>query len=155
MTSLTQPDLGILLALAYQEFVRELHAAMAGAGFADLGHSDGYVFRALAERPMTATELAGRLMVTKQGTAQIIDDMARRGYVRRQPDPRDARARLIELTGRGRAALAAARRFHRTYEDQLTAAHGAAAVARVRAVLTAMASAGPDGLDPQLRRLYL
>ena len=26
---------------------------------------------------------------------------------------------------------------------------------RVRAVLTAMASAGPDGLDPQLRRLYL
>ena len=59
MTSLTQPDLGILLALAYQEFVRELHTAMAGAGFADLGHSDGYVFRALAERPMTATELAG------------------------------------------------------------------------------------------------
>jgi hypothetical protein len=28
-------------------------------------------------------------------------------------------------------------------------------VAGVRAVLTAMASAGPDGLDPQLRRLYL
>jgi hypothetical protein len=41
------------------------------------------------------------------------------------------------------------------YEDRLTAAHGAGAVAAVRAVLTAMASAGPDGLDPQLRRLYL
>ena len=80
------------------------------------------------------------------GDCRLGDTDSRRGYVRRQPDPRDARARLVELTGRGRAALA---------EDRLTAAHGAAAVAGVRAVLTAMASAGPDGLDPQLRRLYL
>jgi DNA-binding MarR family transcriptional regulator len=155
VTSLTQPDLGILLALAYQEFVRELHTAMAGAGFGDLGHSDGYVFRALSERPMTATELAGRLQVTKQGTAQIIDDMARRGYVRRQPDPRDARARLVELTSRGQAALNYARHFHREYENRLAAKHGPDAIAGIRDVLTAMASAGPDGLDPQLRRLYL
>jgi DNA-binding MarR family transcriptional regulator len=155
VTAPAQPDLGILLALAYQEFVRELHAAMAAAGFGDLGHSDGYVFRALASQPLTATELASRLAVTKQGTAQIIDDMAARGYVKREPDPRDARARLIDLTPRGRDALACARRFHREYEDRLAATHGEAAVAGVRAVLTAMATAGPDGLDPPLRRLYL
>jgi hypothetical protein len=40
------------------------------------------------------------------------------------------------------------RQVHSPAEPRL----GAAAV---RAVLTAMASAGPDGLDPQLRRLYL
>jgi DNA-binding MarR family transcriptional regulator len=93
--------------------------------------------------------------VTKQGTAQIIDDMAARGYVRRQPDPRDARARLIELTPRGRDALACARRFHHDYEKRLAAAHGMDKIAGLRSILTAMASAGSDGLDPPLRRLYL
>jgi DNA-binding MarR family transcriptional regulator len=160
MTSSAQPDLGILLALAYQEFVRELRAAMAGEGFDDLGRSDGFVFRALSVQPLTASDLAARLMITKQGTAQIIDDMESRGYVSRRPDPADARARLVELTERGEAALACARRFHRRREDQLAGAHGRAALAEARSVLTALASAGTgadgtDGLDPQLRGLYL
>ena len=64
---------------------------------------------------------------------------------------------LLQLppASRSRCVPGPGRRFHREYEDRLTAAHGAAPVAGVRAVLTAMASTGPDGLDPQLRRLYL
>ena len=156
MTTPAQLDLGILLALAYQEFVRELRAAMASGGYDDLGRSDGFVFRALAERPLTVSDLAARLQISKQGAAQIIEDMEARGYVRRRPDPGDARARLAELTERGEAALGCARRFHRRYEDQLTRAHGRAALAQVRAVLTAMAGAGAaEGMEPPLRALYL
>src|SRR6185503_3809478 len=103
--------LGILLALAYQEFVRELREAHAAQGFDDLGRSDGYVFRALAARATTVGELATRLGISKQGAAQIVDDMVARGYVRRRPDPTDGRAQLLSLTARGDAALAAARRF--------------------------------------------
>ena len=33
---MTEPDLGVLLALAYQEFVRELHEDLAERGFDDL-----------------------------------------------------------------------------------------------------------------------
>src|SRR5689334_10172048 len=95
-------DLGILVLLAYQGFVGELHAHMAAHGHDDLGRSDGLVFRMLHAGPRTVSDLAGRLEITKQGTAQIIEDMERRGYVVRRPDPTDARARLVELSDRGR-----------------------------------------------------
>ena len=147
-------DLGILLGVAYQEFVRELHAAHAAAGFADVGRNDGFVFRSLAIRPMTVSDLAARLEISKQGAAQIIDDMERRGYVERQPDPADRRARLIRLSERGQRALANARRFHRDYERRLARAHGGDAVATLRAMLEAIAGS-EQSVDPRLRAFYL
>lgn len=156
MTERTQPiDLGILLAVAYQEFVRELRVAHAKDGFEDVGRSDGYVFRALAGRPVTVSDLATRLQISKQGAGQIIDDMERRGYVERRADPSDARARLLYLSARGTAALAAARRFHHAYERRLTRIHGQPAVTGLRTMLEAMAGAGEQTIDPHLRALYL
>ncbi len=54
-------------------------------GYDDLGRSDGVVFRMLNHQPRTVSELAERLEISKQGAAQIIDDMQRRGYVVRTP----------------------------------------------------------------------
>src|SRR6195952_695022 len=73
-TSQPRSDLGILVLLAYQGFVRRLHQEMARQGYDDLGRSDGVVFRMLNAQPRTVSDLAGRLEITKQGTAQIIDD---------------------------------------------------------------------------------
>jgi len=155
VTARTQPvDLGILLGVAFQEFVRDLHVAHAAAGFADLGRSDGFVFRSLDLRPMTVSELARHLEITKQGAAQIIDDMEQRGYVERQPDPDDRRARLVRLSPRGEQALANARRFHRDYERRLARAYGNEAVATLRAMLGIIAGA-EQSVDPRLRPFYL
>jgi DNA-binding MarR family transcriptional regulator len=147
-------DLGILLGVAFQEFVRELQAAHAAAGFSDLGRSDGFVFRSLGSRPMTVSELAGHLEITKQGAAQIIDDMERRGYVEREPDPADRRARLVRLSVRGEQALANARRFHRDYERRLARSYGTGAVSTLRAMLGAIAGA-EQSVDPRMRPFYL
>jgi DNA-binding MarR family transcriptional regulator len=156
MAEKTQPvDLGILLALAYQEFVRELRETHVREGFDDLGRSDGVVFRALAARPMTTSELATRLGITKQGAAQIVEDMQRRGYLDRRPDPDDARARRLVLSPRGEAALAAARRFHQRYERRLRRRVGADAVDTLRAVLAEIAGGTDATVDPHLRALYL
>ncbi|OJF14161.1 MarR family winged helix-turn-helix transcriptional regulator [Couchioplanes caeruleus] len=156
MSAPAQPlDFGILLALAYQNFVRDLRAFLAEQGFDDLGRSDGFVFRALGDRPMTVSDLAGRLEVTKQAAAQIVDDMQRRGYVRRTPDPDDRRAQRLELTDRGASALAAARRFHERYERRLTRDHGASAVRALRDVLAAIVTEPDETPDPRLRALYL
>ena len=147
-------DLGILLALAYQRFVEELHAELARSGVSEIGRSDGYVFRALDERALTVSELAGRLGVSKQGAAQIVDDMHRRHLVVRRPDPDDGRARLLELTDRGRAVLAAARRFHRAFETRLVEELGPEPVAGLVATLEHVA--GEETLrDPRIRALYL
>ncbi len=153
---MTTPDLGILIALGYQGFVRRLHEDLATRGYDDLARSDGYVFRALAEAPLTTSALAARLGVTKQGAAQIVDDMTRRGYLTSRPHPDDARARLLELSERGRGALASARAFHRRFERALVREHGAEAVAGLRNLLTDMAGPGADGeVDPRLRAMYL
>jgi DNA-binding MarR family transcriptional regulator len=155
-----EQDLGILLAIAYQEFVRQLHGALAAAGFDDIGRSDGYVFRALDEAPLSTSALAVRLDITKQGAAQIVEDMTRRGYLERRPDPADGRARLLFLSSRGQAALAEARRFHHVYERSLSRRHGRAAVTVLRDLLTDMArgragSRGSDDApDPRLRAMF-
>jgi DNA-binding MarR family transcriptional regulator len=149
-------DLGVLLALGYQEFVRRLHADLAQRGYDDLGRSDGYVFRALAEASLTTSALAARLDVSKQAAGQIVEDMTRRGYLTSRPDPDDGRARLLELTQRGRGALAAARSFHRRYEQRLARELGHDEVATLRRVLIEMAPADPGGvIDPRVRALFL
>ncbi|MEU4195601.1 helix-turn-helix domain-containing protein [Kribbella sp. NPDC026611] len=139
MTRSGKLDFGVLLLLAEQEFVGELRAYTAAQGFDDQGRSDGFVLRTLGAAPTTITGLAERLDITKQGASQIADDMERRGYVERRPDPSDARARLLHLSARGEAALAAARRFHQTYERRLRRKLGDEAVEAMRGVLTAMA----------------
>lgn len=50
------------------------------------------------------TELAEAAQVTKQTASFLVDQLERTGYVRRTPDPRDARARLVRVAGRGTAA---------------------------------------------------
>jgi DNA-binding MarR family transcriptional regulator len=147
-----KPDFGILLVLAEQEFVRDLRAATAEQGFDDQGRSDGFVLRTLDAASTTISGLAERLEISKQGAAQIIDDMERRGYVERHPDPTDGRARLLHLSSRGQAALAAARKFHQAYERRLRQEHGDEAIDAVRAVLTAMAGESQT-TDPHFRAL--
>jgi len=157
MAAAGQPpsDLGILVLVAYQGFVRQLHADMAERGFDDLGRSDGVVMRVLHGRGRTVSELSTLMEITPQGTAQIVEDMERRGYVVRRPDPTDARARQVELSDRGRAAIAAARAFHRKFEARMTRRHGTEAIATFRTVLGEMADQAPGGLDRDLRALYL
>lgn len=132
-------DLGILIGLAYQQFVRDLNAWHHEQGFDDLGRSDGYVFRQLAEGPSTVSALATKLGITKQGAGQIVDDMRRRGYVEQHPDPIDKRARQLTLTERGQAALKAARTFHKTFERRLVRQHGPDKLRILREVLGAIA----------------
>ena len=148
-------DLGILVLVGYQGFVRQLHDDMTTHGYDDLGRSDGIVMRVLHGSARTVSELSGLLEITPQGTAQIVEDMERRGYVVRRPSPDDARARLVELSGRGRAAIAAARAFHRSFETRMRRRHGTAAIETFRAVLSDMAGEAPGGIDRELRALYL
>jgi len=146
-------DLGILLLLAYQGFVRALHRDLAEHGLGPLRASDGYVFRALAEGPRRIVDLAQGLDVSKQAASQTVADMASRKLVRRRPDPEDGRATLIELTERGRKALETARRFHASYEAELVDRLGVRRSAALRAGLESIVDAelAPDERDGLIR----
>lgn len=47
------------------------------------------------------TTLADRAGITKQAMGQLVNDLEKRGYVRREQDPNDKRATLIQFTERG------------------------------------------------------
>jgi DNA-binding MarR family transcriptional regulator len=112
-------DIGILLGLAFAEFVDELRADLARRGFDDLGPSYGYVFRVLGDGDRSLSELAGLLGMTLPGAGKIVDEMERRGYVERHGDPADRRVKRLRLSPRGREALKAAHAFHRRFERRL------------------------------------
>jgi len=139
-----QRDFGIVLGLAYTRFVDELHAYLAGEGFDDLGRSYGYVFRTLDEGPSTVTAVARGLGITIQGASKLIQEMVDRGYVLREPDPDDARAKILRLGPRGVNALGAARRFHRRFERRLVRQFGSERAALLRDLLTTLADAGAE-----------
>jgi len=139
-------DFGVLLTLALEAFKERLHAHLARAGYDDLGPSFGFVFRSLAERPLSLVELAARLGISSQGALKIVTEMEGRGYVERQDDAIDRRVRRLALTTRGRSALREARRLHAAVERELTDTLGAERVASARTVLETLA--GEAALDP-------
>jgi len=62
--------------------------------------------RRLAVEPQTQRELAERLSADPPYITLMLDDLEKRGLVRRNPHPTDRRAKLVELTSSGRAAAA-------------------------------------------------
>jgi DNA-binding MarR family transcriptional regulator len=145
-------DFGVLLALAYGAFVDEMRSELAAAGYDDLNRSFGYVARTLADQPLTLRDLAERLGMTSQGAIKIVDDLERCSYVERVDDPSDGRAKLLRLSRRGRAALAAARKFHAKFEAELATRVGARTAATVRRVLEGIVEQRRvDGAPPALR----
>ncbi|MDR0343841.1 MAG: MarR family transcriptional regulator [Nocardiopsaceae bacterium] len=131
-------DFGVLLGLAYQDMVAELHDYLAARGFTGLRPSFGFAFKALDRQSLTTSELAARLKITPQGAAKIVDEMAVAGYVQRAPDPADKRLKRLTLTDRCRSLLAAAHDFHAGFEQRLREQAGPGQVAAARQVLTAV-----------------
>ncbi len=88
-----------------------------------------------------ASDLAETLGVSRQAVAQVVTRLEGDGYLTRITDPGDARARLICLTPRGRAALRAMRSSARAVEDEWRERLGAEQLAGFRDTLIALLSA--------------
>lgn len=106
-----QTDLVRVLLEAHRALATELMASMEERGYPDARPGHTAMFMNIDRRSGTRlTELAKRARITKQGMMLIVDDLEQRGYVRRVPDPEDARAKVVRLTARGRRYVAEARR---------------------------------------------
>ena len=55
------------------------------------------------------SDLSGRLHIAPRSATEVVDALETRGLAERQPDPRDRRATLVELTGHGTGVLRAIR----------------------------------------------
>ncbi|MGH2352869.1 MAG: MarR family winged helix-turn-helix transcriptional regulator [Chloroflexota bacterium] len=90
---------------AAHAMVDELAARIHAAGYSDIRPADSRVFENLDPQGTRLTELAARAQMTHQSMSELVAGLEARGYLERQPDPTDKRARLVRLTPRGRELL--------------------------------------------------
>jgi DNA-binding MarR family transcriptional regulator len=82
---------------------------MARRGFADLRPALLAVAQHVGAHGTRITELAARAWLTKATVVHAVDELERLGYVRREPDRSDGRAKLVVPTKRMHAAERTAR----------------------------------------------
>lgn len=124
-------DLPLLLLAAAAEVSQAIQAGVSAAGFTDVRPAHGFAFVRMAPEGATIGEIAEHLGVTKQAASQLVDELVTKGYADRNPHPRDARARLITLTDRGRACTRAADAALAEFAQRWTDTLGAATVSEL------------------------
>ena len=99
-------ELPLRLLLGFRTLIDDLHAELVKQGHPEMRPMHGFVFQAIGPEGTTAVELGRRLGVSKQAAGKTVDALEQLGYVRREPDRRDHRQKIVRLTARGYDALA-------------------------------------------------
>ncbi|TYB56350.1 winged helix-turn-helix transcriptional regulator [Nonomuraea sp. PA05] len=96
-----EPDLGILSSRTLFSLQRELFTKLSEQGHPEVRPRHGAVLAYLDEEGSRATDLAAQSGQHKQVIGTLVDELVALGYVERQPDPADRRAKLIVPTAKG------------------------------------------------------
>jgi DNA-binding MarR family transcriptional regulator len=116
-------ELPLLLAGAFRAVVEELHAELAERGHPEARPLHGFALQAIGADGVTVSELGRRLGVSKQAAAKTAAALERLDYLRREPDPADARQVALRRSRRGEELLALSaagfERIRRRWVDQL------------------------------------
>ena len=98
--------IGQLLVRLLREVRDDLGAPRAAAGYGDVREPHLQIFGNIRMGGIRLTELAERAQLSLAATSELVNDLADMGYLTRRPDPDDGRAKLIDLTTRGRDMMA-------------------------------------------------
>lgn len=129
------PNTALLMFISYRWAENEIYRSLVDAGFGDVTLAQGRLFARVSEDGSRVTDLAEAGQVTKQTAGYLVDQLEATGYVERVPDPRDARARLVRITERGRQAQAAARKVEERIEREWTELLGTRRMGALREAL--------------------
>jgi DNA-binding MarR family transcriptional regulator len=107
---------------------------------AERGHSGvrpvhSAVFEHLDDAGTTVSVLAQRANMTKQAMAELVAHLELHGYVTREPDPADRRAKLVRPTARGREVVGIAQELVPELEAWVAELIGTDRIAALRADL--------------------
>jgi DNA-binding MarR family transcriptional regulator len=90
--------------------------------------------------PIRISELNNHVLLSQPALSRLVDRLARRGMIKRQPDPADGRATLLSLTDAGRATQhEIGGRHARSVARALTARLSRDEIARLEAICMKLA----------------
>ena len=149
---LTEPMIGAFLRRASEATHRVLLGRLHEAGFADVRPAHFELFRFPGPDGVHPTELAERVGLSKQALNPLLNDLESFGYLTREPDQGDGRQRVLRLTGRGVAFVAATKEILEDIETTLSSHLGSRRYQQMRQAVACI----PDALidEKQLRRTH-
>jgi DNA-binding MarR family transcriptional regulator len=149
----TEPPIPLarLLAMAYRWMIEELHRRLAAEGWHGVRPAYGFVLLAVRAEPLTLTELAAQLGVTKQAASKLTEAMVEDQLLARDIDEADARRRRITLATRGVQLLAAVENIYAALEDEWADIIGATSIRRIKRQLSQTLLVVYDRSLPALR----
>lgn len=103
------PRLGVLLFVANRALEDRVLGALHAAGHTDITPAQLRILARLDPDGIRLTDLARRALVAKQTVTALVDKLEAGGWVQRQVDAADARARLVVPTARARQLAPLAR----------------------------------------------
>jgi DNA-binding MarR family transcriptional regulator len=109
------PYLGGLLRVGWQWVREQIFSGVLAAGYDDLNPAHVGLFRYPTLDRQRPSELADQLQITRQSVNDLLGHLEGRGYLTRELDPADGRARVVRLTTKGR-------RLEKTINGQAQAA---------------------------------
>ena len=111
--------MGALLRAAWKGVRDHIDEAVKAAGYVDLNPTHVSLFKHPTLDGMRPTDLADEMQLSKQAINDLLRDLERQGYIRREVDPADRRSRLIRLTAKGMKLEDTVRLAARDAERQL------------------------------------
>jgi DNA-binding MarR family transcriptional regulator len=104
-----EPSVGVLCFVAGRAVEAAVLARLVERGYGDITTAQGRVAARIGPQGTRIGDLAEQALITKQTATALVDSLERAGYVRRVPDPSDARARLVVFAPRGLEVVRLAR----------------------------------------------
>ena len=90
-----------MMRLAWQGVWKQIFSGVVAAGYEDVNPAHVGLFRYPGLDGQRPSELADQLQITKQSVNDLLGHLEARGYLTREPDPDDGRARVVRLTPKG------------------------------------------------------
>ena len=138
--------IGMIATRLHRAFEDECFARLSAAGYSDLRMRHSVLLQSLPPEGARITDLAVELGMTKQAMGELVDDLEQHGYLTRESDPTDRRARRIRYTSKGTDALQRAFVIITELEREYAALVGETRYAEARAtfveLLAALGEAG-------------
>jgi DNA-binding MarR family transcriptional regulator len=146
---------GTLLLQVYQGFERYLITALKEEGRPDFRPKYGAVLANIDADGTRLSTLADRAQMSRPSMLELVDELEAKGYVRREADPSDRRAKLIVPTQRGRDAISTASRVIDDLERRFRELLGEEQYQAMRRALCELhANFSPKSVGAQPRAAY-